>query len=425
MQLSLTICAFITLANLLPTRDLRAATPYYNQFELQARTNLLVNDNGWNLPPGSSFNSISASINNDGIVAFPVQIVPINGNQSNTGVGLWSGSHGVGGIVALHEPPIEGISSQVSINADGQVAYYTHDGGTNYRLRRYDPLAAQSVVINTLPITPSSFGNTSINDSGVIGYRAGLGSGNGLASTGAGSSVLHAVDSNVQPGPIAYIYTPAMNAQRLLACKVSIGDYDHNEIRSFASDGSYTALVVDAATDAASPFLKFDNGLAYNNSGQVAVALSLVAGNVRVIYRFTPILGGMIAEEIAHVDTIGTIRNIESFAPAMNNNGLVAFRARDANGQALYVGDGLNLRRVIGKGDSVSTDLGPAQIGEHIDNPSSWPIFSGAPSINDAGDISFIAALHPLGDTQVEWGTGVFVASASGDVIFSDGFDSL
>ena len=423
MQPSTANFAIALLGFLIAAEATQAQIPAYASFELQARSNLLVNDDGWNLPPGSSFNSISASINNSGIVAFPVQIVPINGNQSNTGVGLWSGSHGVGDIVTLHELPIEGISSSVSINSTGQVAYYTHDGGTNYRLRRYDPADGQSVLINTLPITPTTIGSSSINDSAVIGYRAGLGSGNGLASTGAGSSVLHAVDSNVQPGPIAYIYTPAMNAQRLLACKVSIGDFDHNEIRSFASDGSTMTLVVDAATDATSPFLRFDNGLAYNDSGQMAVALSLVAGNVRAIYRFTPTDTGVVAEEIAHVDAAGTIKGIDFFAPAMSNNGLVVFRALDANGQAIYVGDGQTLRRIIGKGDPVSTDLGPAQIGQHIDNPTSWPIFSGAPDINDAGDIAFIAALHPEGDNQIEWGTGVFVASVAGDSIFSDGFD--
>lgn len=49
---------------------------------------------------------------------------------------------------------------------------------------------------------------------------------------------------------------------------------------------------------------------------------------------------------------------------------------------------------------------------------------SSAPAINDGGDIAFIAALHPDGDSQVEWGTGVFVTSAAANSIFSDGFDS-
>ena len=400
-----------------------AGTTDYARIELQARTNLLVNDNGWNLPPGSSFNSISASINADKTVAFPVQIVPINGDQGNTGVGLWLGAHGSGGIVALHEPPVDGISDRVSINGVGQVAYYTWEDGSNYRLRRYDSSTSQTAIVNTLPLTPTSFSGHVISDAGVIGYRAGLGSGYGLASTGAGSSVLHVVDANVQPGPYAYIYTPAMNALRLIASKVSIGDFNHNEIRSFASDGSYTTLAVDVATDAGSPYRRFDNGLAHNDSGQVAIALSLDAGNIRAIYRFTPSASGVDAMEIARVEAAGTIRAIESFAPAMNNSGLVVFRARDANGQAIYAGDGNSLVRVIGKEDVVMTDLGAARIGQHIDDPTAWPIFSGAPAVNDAGDVAFIGALHPDGDTQVEWGTGVFVAYAGGDAIFSDGFE--
>ncbi|SFN57574.1 DUF7453 family protein [Dokdonella immobilis] len=415
------LVASLALAVSLP--EATAASLAYSQVELQARTNLLVNDNGWNLPPGSSFNSISASINNEGTVAFPVQIVPINGSQSNTGVGLWVGAHGAGGIVALHEPPVDGISDRTSINAGGEVAYYTYEDGSSYRLRRYDPGTMLSVIVNTLPLTPTSFSGHVINDAGVIGYRAGLGSGYGLASTGAGSSLLHIVDSNVQPGPYAFIYTPAMNANRLIACKVSIGDFSHNEIRSFASDGSYTALAVDAATDPTSPYRRFDNGLAYNSAGQLAVVLNLDAGNVRAIYRLTPNGGTVDAVEIARVEATGTIRDIESFAPAMNAAGLVVFRARDANGQALYAGDGKTLVRVIGKEDPVTTDLGPARIGQHIDDPSSWPIFSGAPGVNDNGDIAFIGALHPDGDTQVEWGSGVFVAYAGGDPIFSDGFD--
>lgn len=214
-----------------------------------------------------------------------------------------------------------------------------------------------------------------------------------------------------------------MNAQRLIASKVSIGDFNHNEIRSFASNGDYTTLAVDSATEAGSPYNRFDNGLAHNDSGQVAVVLRLEAGNVRAIYRFTPSSSGVEAVEIARVDPAGTLRDIESFAPAMNNNGLVVFRARDANGQAIYAGDGTTLTRVIGKEDAVATDLGPGRVGQHIDNPSSWPIFSGAPDVNENGDIAFIAALHPDGDTQIEWGTGIFVAKAAGNVIFSDGFE--
>lgn len=401
-----------------------AAVPTYTEFELQARSNLIVNDEGWNLPPGSSFNSISASINNAGTVAFPVQLVPIEGDLTNTGPGIWIGSNGSGGIAFLHEPPVDGISDRVSINAGGNVVYYTYNDGSSYRLWWFNSAVGEPSLVNNLPSAPTAYNGHVLSDDNVIGYRVGLGSGYALVSTDSILTLFHIVDSNIEPGPYAYIYTPSMNNGRLIACKVSIGDFDHNEIRTFAPLGSYTTVAVDVATDPASPYRRFDNGLAYNDAGQVAVALSLDAGNVRAIYRFTPTESGFDATEIARVEATGTIRDIESFAPAINENGLVVFRARDANGQAIYAGDGESLVRVVGKEDAVMTDLGAANIGQHIDNPSSWPIFSGAPGVNDQGDIAFIAALHPAGDTQVEWGTGVFVAYAGGDSIFSNGFES-
>ena len=182
-------------------------------------------------------------------------------------------------------------------------------------------------------------------------------------------------------------------------------------------------MAVDSATDAASPYNRFDNGLAYNNSGQVAVILRLETGAVRAIYRFTPTDSGVEATEIARVEATGPIRDIEFFAPAMNDNGLVVFRARDANGQAIYAGDGTSLVRVIGKEDPVDTDLGPGRVGQHIDDPNGWPIFSGAPAVNNAGEIAFVAALHPDGNTQIEWGSGVFVATSATDSIFVNGFE--
>ena len=275
---------------------------------------------------------------------------------------------------------------------------------------RFDAGTSESTFVNTLPLVPTAINGHVLNDNEVIGYRAGLGSGYALASTDSTATLLHIVDSDIQPGPYAYIYTPAMNDERRIASKVSIGDFDHNEVRIFATNGSYTTVAVDVATDPSSAFRRFDNGLAFNNAGQVAVALSLDAGNVRAIYRFTPTQSGFDAAEIARVESSGTIRAIESFAPAVNENGLVVFRARDANGQAIFAGDGNSLVRVVGKEDAVMTDLGAANIGQHIDDPSAWPIFSGAPGVNDHGDIAFIAALHPSGDAGVEWGSGVFVA---------------
>lgn len=409
-----------------------APPPQYAGMQLQARSNLIVNDNGWNLPPGSSMNSNSPDINDHGDVAFSVGVVPIDGNLSRSGAGIWLGGNGSGGIVARHDPPAGDpdaavlIGDRPSINTSRQVAYYTSlDGGT-YVLRRYNPATSSSSPISLLPLTPSSIANPWLAADGAIGFKGRFGSGSGFARAGSGSPMLYVVDNVVDGGsPYTFLFSPSMNASKQIAGKVSTdAGFAQNEIRLFDTDGSSARIVANAAIDAASPYSGFDNSLAVNAHGAVAVVARLAAGNIRVLMRFDPTGGGGYAgTEIARVEAAGTIRDIEFFAPAINDSGLVVFRGKDANGQAIYAGDGDGLRRVAGKGDAVLTDLGNGQIGQHIDNPSSWPIFSGAPALNSRGDVAFIAGLHPQGNTQVEWGSGVIVAHAAGDGIFTDGFD--
>ena len=424
-----------SIALLLGSTAAAAALPVYGAIELQARSNLIVNDNGWNVPAGTSFNSISAAINDAQQVAFTAGIVPIDDDLSNTGAGLWVGGHAIGEFVVIHDPGTDPkatmiISDRPSINADGQVAYYTSPDGGTYVLRKYDPLAGGSDVVSLLPLSPSSLANPRLADDGTIGARGGFsGAYAFVRAVPSTPGELIAFDSNYDAGsPYAYLYSPDTNNARQLAAKVSTSDFNHNEIRLFDGYDNSRLLVADKATDPASPYSRFDNGLGLNDHGAIAVALGLADGNVRALYRFTPVGDTVEAVEIARVDPAGPIRAIDSFAPDINNNGLVVFRGQDADGQAIFVGDGKTLVRVIGKGDVVGTDQGPGQIGQHIDDPSSWPIFSGAPTINNAGDVALVAGLHPEGDSQTEWGSGVFVAyviPTVNDIIFADGFETV
>ncbi|HEX7769967.1 MAG TPA: choice-of-anchor tandem repeat NxxGxxAF-containing protein [Dokdonella sp.] len=410
-----------------------AGAPAYDTIELQARSNLIVNDNGWNVPPGTSFNSISAAINDEQQVAFTAGVVPIDGDLGDIGAGLWVGGHAKGEFVAIHDPGSDPkatmiISDRPSINASGQVAYYTSIDGGTYVLRKYDPLAGGSDVVSLLPLSPSSLANPRLADDGTIGMRGGF---NGpyafLRAMPAAPAELVAWDSNYDSAsPYAYLYSPETNNARQIASKVSTSDFDHNEIRLFDGFDDSRLLVADNLTDTASPFSRFDNGLGLNDLGAVAVAVRLAEGNVRAIYRFTPVGDAVQAVEIARADVAGPVRVIDSFAPDINNDGLVVFRGQDADGAAIFAGDGETLVRVAGQGDVVPTDQGPGQLGQHVDDPSSWPVFSGSPTINNAGDIAFVAGLHPEGNNQIEWGSGVFVAYATptiDDIIFADGFD--
>ncbi len=405
------------LALVLATGTASAQVPAYDTLQLQARSNLIVNDNGWNLPPGSSFNSITATINDTGQVAFPVQLVPIDGNLSDTAPGIWLGSDGTGDIATLL--PSESIGDRIAINGLGELAYYGF--GDAYTLRRWDPVGGERQV-GTSPLFPTGIGAVSLSDDGVIGWRGSFTGGQALVSTLGTSSSLHAQSTGLDPtSTYAFLYTPSMNASRLVAAKVNVGSTTPAEIRVFAADGTSTRVVADTSLDPTSPFDRFDNSLAFSDSGSIAVVLRVANGAVRAVYRFDPLDGGgYAATEIARVQAAGTIRELDAFPPDVNDDGLVVFRARDAAGQAIYVGDGSTLVRVVGQGTVVDTDLGAGQVGQH----DTSPIFSGAPTINAAGAVAFIAGLHPQGDNQTEWGSGVFVARAGGtDLIFTDGFD--
>src|SRR5690625_3114912 len=72
----------------------------YEEVELQARTHLLANDEGFNLPPGSSFNSTTPDINNNAEVAFRVQQVA-DPSPTDLQGGVWLGGRGEGEIVHL------------------------------------------------------------------------------------------------------------------------------------------------------------------------------------------------------------------------------------------------------------------------------------------------------------------------------------
>lgn len=407
----------------------------YVQTELEARSNLIVNDNGYNVPPGTSFNSISANLNDAGMVTFTAGVVPIDGDLFRTGAGIWLGGHGTGEFVAIHEATSGDpeatmiISDRPSINLHGWLGYYTSEDGGPYALRRYNPLTQASSAVSVMPLTPSSIANPNIGSDRGIGFKGRFGLGYGIALAGVNPGELYAVDTNVDAAsPYAYIYSPAANDAHQIAVKVSTSDYNHNEIRLFHGPDDSELVAADKVTDATSPFRKFDNGLALNQRGDVAVVLNLDEDNVRAVYRFTRGASGYTATEIARVDDAGAVRAMDSFAPAINDEGLVVFRGEDATGQAVFAGDGSTLVRVIGKGDVVTTDLGAGQIGQH----DSSPIFSGAPAVNNHGDIAFVAGLHPEGDNQVEWGSGVFVAYAErpeppvvDDAIFVNGFEAL
>jgi hypothetical protein len=150
-------------------------------------------------------------------------------------------------------------------------------------------------------------------------------------------------------------------------------------------------------------FTSFSNSLSMNKNGWVAFA-GTIGGKLSVF-----VYDGTNTRLVANADN-AQVSAIDAFAPAINSQGLVAFRGKEEDGDdAIFIGDGFgNLTRVIGENDTITSDLGLAQLGQET---TSSPTFSGGIALNDSNQIAFTTGLHPNGNTQVEWGTAIYIAS--------------
>jgi hypothetical protein len=174
-------------------------------------------------------------------------------------------------------------------------------------------------------------------------------------------------------------------------------------MRVYSGPGAFTVVARDVNAEPLSTFAGFDNAAFLTDAGHVAFIADIVGGGRGVFLAS--------ASEVVTIATLAhpDVSEIAFFRPVANSGGLVAFRGRDGAGlHAVFVGDGLELRRVIGEHDLVPTDLGTGRIDQH----DSSVVFGGSLSINARGDVAFNAALTPENNPMIEWGSGMFIAYA-------------
>jgi len=379
---------------------------YEGHLQLQVRSNIV---DGFNLPPNSSFNSKSPSLADDGRVAISLGIV----DGSTSTVGLWLGSGGSGSVVWTDGSG--GLVSDCSLNDAGlavfPLTYAATDG-----LYFFDDANGTSGLLTTRPIGTSTWTGAEVNATGQTAFRASFTNQRAWVSyDGEINPPFHALEIGLEPtSPYWYLYTPSFNDQRLIAGKTSLAaNHDAEQIILCDVTAVCTVLVENVDAEPGSPFVDFDNSVSLTDTGLVAFNARLVGGG-----------SGVFITDGSSVTTIATtamseISVIDSFPPRANDQGQVVFRAFDGAGlMAIFVGDGTGLARVATEHDVVPTDLGEGRIDQH----DTSVVFGGAPDINDAGDVAFVAALTPADNNQIEWGSGVFVAYAG--LIFADGFET-
>jgi hypothetical protein len=305
--------------------------------------------------------------------------------------------------------------SDCSLNAAG-VAVFPLTFTVTDGLYFYDAGSGTSGLLTSLPIGSSAWTGAEINAGGQTAFRASFtGQHAWVSYDGEVNPPYHALEIGLVPtSPYWYLYTPSFNNQRLIAGKTSLAaDHDADQIILCDVAAVCQVLVEDVDADPTSPYASFANSVSLTNDNRIAFNANLVGGGA-----------GVFLTDGATTVTIATtaepeISAIDAFPPRANDHGQVVFRAFDGAGlMAIFVGDGGELVRVVTEHDLVPTDLGEGRVDQHDGSV----VFGGAPDINNAGDVAFVAALTPADNNQIEWGSGLFIAY--GSLIFADGFES-
>lgn len=380
----------ISLACLIP-HSASATLPPFGEPVIYARSGLTA----FNLPDGSSLASPTLSVNNSRDLVVDVNFV---GNTGMPGVFFAEYNLGLplGGIVANAS---DTISGDPQVNDLGEAIYAVGLADAPFV---YDSATTTNSPINyPLGVTGSS--NLVLTETQLIGGRLDIGFTGDVHGTFVRQSVglpgltMYVADNGVDvASPYSFLYTPDTSdmggpiggpaGTPRIASKVSTtAGFDFEEIHIFDADGTSRLVAVEIETDPMSPFSEFvTNSVAISDNGRIVAFQANDLAGTSGIYRYDDSTGTI---DLIAQSGSGMVSSIDIFSPDVNNQGLVVFRGDDLNGlSSVFVGDGSSVQRVAGEGDQLVTDLGLRQLGRRDNNFSQ----SGAPRINDAGDVGFI-----------------------------------
>jgi hypothetical protein len=340
------------------THQARGQTlPINYQMQLQVRAD--TGGTAFNLPNGSTFNSVSPTLNDLGKVAVKVNTVGLT-----TSPGVWFGGQGTGSLVynandnaALLSDPYVNIHHQVSFPR------FASTNAADDGLYVYDNSTGMTTRVTNGPLGATSYTNPQINDNGIIGMRAKFSTPQALISYNLASNMFTNYVTETAGDPnsrYSFLFAPAFNNNNRLAAEANINGQasTFKELRVWNPDGTST-LVASGDSSTGPMFFAFDNSISMNNHDQVAFTTrTSTAGSTRRI-----VVGdGSTTTLFPTVSAGAGFTSIDSFAPSINDHGLVAFRGNDNQGtprDSVFVTDGTTVQRIAGVNDSLMTDTGP------------------------------------------------------------------
>ena len=152
-------------ASLLGATATAQTLPISYQVQLQVRAD--TGGTAFNLPNGSTFNSVTASVNDLGKVAVKVSTVGLT-----TSPGVWFGGQGTGALV-YNANDNDAILSDTYVNCSNQVSFprFVSTSPADDGLYVYDNTTGMTTRVTNGPLGATSYTNPQINDNGIIGLR--------------------------------------------------------------------------------------------------------------------------------------------------------------------------------------------------------------------------------------------------------------
>lgn len=381
-----------------------AALPTYNAPEILARANVT---DGYNIPALSFLNNTSPVINNRGDVAFKIMAVEGENNQA-----LWVKTKEDANGKIMYIAPEERFLTEPAISETGKIAFNLYDEGVTDGLFLFDSKTAEVKQV----LNPDSAETQTIQfytypqvlSNGHIYFRATDDSETRLFYEFTGSKLNKILTEGVESLGIksSYLFKPSVNDAGQIAFKARLGEagqWDESNpdqilVLSPSTDPKLpgmkvTTIARDTDSDAHSLYSSFGNSVSISAHGTVSFMAILADSKKKTI---------VVAREntLKNVATEGAddISEIELFAPKVNDQGIVVFRAKDMSGKrGIYLADTTGVKKIISEGDVITTDLG---LGKILSNPN-FPGFSGAVDMNDDGVIVFYCMVVDLNNKEL------------------------
>lgn len=360
-------------------RDSSAPQTLPSSYQIQMQVRANTGGTAFNLPNGSTFNSVSPSLNNGGNVAVKVNTVGLTISP-----GLWFGGHGLGSLV--HDANDDNaILSDPFLNNNNNASFprSVSTSAADDGLYVYDNASGLTTHVTSGPLGATSYTNPRISDYDVIGMRVKFSTPQALVTYDIFSDTFfnYVTETSGDPGsPYSFLYAPAFNNNERIAAEANITGQasTYKELRVWNFDGTST-LIASGDSTTGPVFFAMDNSISMNIFDQVAFTTrtSTASSTRRIV-----VGDGTNTTMFPTVSAGVGFTSIDSFASAINDNGLVAFRGNDNQAtprDSVFITDGTTFQRLAGVNDTLMTDIGPREVG----------FLMGGVSINNVGDVAF------------------------------------